>query len=153
MARTIVDLAAMFKVVAGWDDTDPMSAPVPAGPGAAVAGLGVGYFEDDGRTPVTRETREAVRAAARAVAEAGYRVEPFLPEGLERARELWTVFFCEAGLMLLKDPLKGLEIELPILNRARGGPVPMVGPSTTGSNSRQEHTLDRPSHVTSILTL
>jgi Asp-tRNA(Asn)/Glu-tRNA(Gln) amidotransferase A subunit family amidase len=127
MARTVADLAAMFAVVAGWDEADPLSAPVPLRSGAAID-VGVGYFEDDGRTPVTRETGEAVRSAARAAADAGYRVEPCLPEGLERARELWSVFFCQMGLMLLGEPLKGLEIELPILKEflAAGARPPLT---------------------------
>lgn len=116
MARTVADVAALFEVVVGWDDSDPMAAPVPVSfLDVPVGEVPVGYFEDDGRTPVTRETREAVFAAARAAAEAGYRVEPFRPDGLEQARKLWHIFFCEIGLLALKEPLKGLEIELPIL--------------------------------------
>ena len=42
----------------------------------------VGYFEDDGRTPVTPETRAAVRTAAEALRRAGFQVEPFRPDGL-----------------------------------------------------------------------
>jgi amidase len=49
----------------------------------------IGYFEDDGRTPVTAETRAAVRTAAEALKRAGFEVEPFRPEGLEQARQLW----------------------------------------------------------------
>ena len=44
----------------------------------------IGYFEDDERTPVTAETRAAVRTAANALKRAGFRVEPFRPEGLSR---------------------------------------------------------------------
>ena len=59
--------------------------------------LRVGYFEDDGRTPVTPETRAAVRTAAEALRRAGFQVEPFRPEGLEEARVLWKKFFVSAG--------------------------------------------------------
>ena len=76
----------------------------------------IGYFEDDGRTPVTPETRAAVRIAAEALRRAGFEVEPFLPEGLEKARELWWQFFGFAGAMLLGPLLRGHESELsPIL--------------------------------------
>jgi Asp-tRNA(Asn)/Glu-tRNA(Gln) amidotransferase A subunit family amidase len=117
MARTVADVYAMFKVVAGWNDADPMAAPVP------IASLGatphsacrIGFFEDDGRTPVTPETRAAVRAAAKAAAGAGYEVEGVTPTGLDRARELWETFFCEVGLLVLNEPLNGAERALPIL--------------------------------------
>lgn len=124
MARTVADLAALFAVVAGWDDDDPMAAPAPLGSAdGPPRGIRIGYFEDDGRTPVTKETREAVLAAARAAADAGYDVEPFRPDGLERARDLWSIFFCEIGLLVLNAPLKGGEVDLPILQEfLAGGP-------------------------------
>lgn len=115
MARTVGDLALIFGAIAGWDDTDPMAAPVPVRTPEALASVRVGFFEDDGRTPVTAETRAAVRAAAAAAAGAGCRVEPFRPSGLDRARELWDIFFCETALLVLKDPLKGAELDLTIL--------------------------------------
>jgi amidase len=42
---------------------------------------------------------------------------------------LWLVFFCEVGLMLLEEPLRGLERELPILKEflATGTPPPLTG--------------------------
>src|SRR4051812_29277591 len=88
MARTVADLAAMFDAIAGWDEDDPMAAPVALQPDATslLGGLRVAYFEDDGRTPVTAETRAAVRAAAHAAAEAGCVVEESRPPCLDRAR-------------------------------------------------------------------
>ncbi|MGH3055542.1 MAG: amidase family protein, partial [Gaiellaceae bacterium] len=47
---------------------------------------------------------------------AGFSVEPFRPEGLERAQQLWWQFFGIAGGMLLGPMTKGREVELsPIL--------------------------------------
>src|SRR5207245_3748066 len=74
-----------------------------------------GWIETDRRTPVTRETRDAVRAAAKAVAAAGHDVEPIAVDGLEKARELWGVFFARIGRLLLSELLHGAEAELPIL--------------------------------------
>jgi Asp-tRNA(Asn)/Glu-tRNA(Gln) amidotransferase A subunit family amidase len=80
--------------------------------------LKVGYFMDDGRTPVTAETRLAVRAAAEALRSAGFQVEPFQPEGLEEARLLWWKYFVVAGGMLLRPMFKGRESDLsPILKQ------------------------------------
>ena len=74
--------------------------------------LRVGYFEDDGRTPVTAETRAAVRAAAEALTHAGFEVEPFRPEELEQARQRWWQLFGIAGRMLLGPLTKGREADL-----------------------------------------
>jgi len=133
MARTVADVAAIFSVVAGWDDSDPMAAPVPLAPAHGPAGFRIGYFEDDGRMPVTHDTREAVRAAAKAAAGAGYIVEPFRPSSLDRARELWELFFCQVALEVLREPLAGAERELPILKEflKRGEPAPLTGLALT----------------------
>ena len=66
MARTIEDVRILFEAMAGWDDGDTASAPVALREvrDASLRGMGVGFFEDDGRTPVTRETRDAVKRAA-----------------------------------------------------------------------------------------
>ena len=77
---------------------------------------GIGFFEDDERTPVTVETRAAVGRAASLLAGRGFRVDKFRPEGLEEARHLWWQFFGTAGGMMLAPMLRGHEKELsPIL--------------------------------------
>ena len=130
MARTIRDVYAMFGAIQGWDEGDPMSAPVPL---AALEPeprrqMRVGVFEDDGQIAVTPETRAAVRAAARAAGDAGYEIEEFRPSGLDRMRDLWDIFFCEMALLVLKEPLKGAEIELAILKEflRRGARPPLT---------------------------
>ena len=62
MARTVADLKILFEVMQGPDDGDPSSAPVPLRKLNAedLENIRIGYFEDDGRTPVTKETRAAV---------------------------------------------------------------------------------------------
>jgi Asp-tRNA(Asn)/Glu-tRNA(Gln) amidotransferase A subunit family amidase len=118
MARSVGDIRLLFDAMAGADDGDPCSAPVPVchPTKEALRRTTIGFFEDDGRTPVTPETRDAVRLAARVLENAGVRVEPFRPEGLERARQLWWKFFGTAGGMILGPMLRGHETELsPIL--------------------------------------
>src|SRR5579863_5729770 len=120
MARTVSDLKVLFEVMQGPDDGDPSAAPVPVRwPSRSdLKKLRIGYFEDDERTPVTAETRATVRAAAEALKRAGFRVEPFRPEGLEQARQLWWKFFGIAGGMLLGPMTKGKEADLsPILKQ------------------------------------
>src|ERR1700686_4444873 len=111
MARTVADVRALFEVMQGPDDGDTCAAPVPLRwPTEDEARkLRVGYFEDDGRTPVTTETRAAVRTAAEALRAAGFQVEPFRPEGLEEARVLWKQFFVAAGGMLIRPMFHGRE--------------------------------------------
>src|SRR5499427_3498800 len=111
MARTAADLKVLFEVMQGPDDGDTCAAPVPVRwpDNEDLKTLRVGYFEDDGRTPVTPETREAVKAAAEALRRAGFRVEPFRPEGLEEARILWKKFFVKMGGMLIGPMFNGRE--------------------------------------------
>ncbi|MGD1021920.1 MAG: amidase [Candidatus Sulfotelmatobacter sp.] len=120
MARNIGDLKILFEIMQGVDVGDTNAAPVP------LRWLGqeerrklrIGYFEDDGRTPVTAETRAAVRTAAEALRSSGFQVEPFQPQGLEEARQLWWKYFVVAGGMLLKPMFDGRESDLsPILKQ------------------------------------
>jgi Asp-tRNA(Asn)/Glu-tRNA(Gln) amidotransferase A subunit family amidase len=104
----------------GPDDGDPCAAPVPLRwPGEdELKSLRISYFEDDGRTPVTPETRAAVRTAAEALRCAGFQVEPFRPQGLEQARQLWWKFFGVAGAMMLGPMTKGHEADIsPLLKQ------------------------------------
>jgi len=120
MARTVADLKLLFEVMQGPDAGDPSAAPVPLRwPNqAGLNNLRIGFFEDDGRTPVTAETRAAGRTAADGLGRAGFDVQPFRPEGLEQARELWWKLFGIAGGMLLRPMFAGREAELsPILKQ------------------------------------
>jgi amidase len=123
MARTIEDVRTLFEVMAGWADGDlrdgdPYSAPVEVREihETSLRSVRIGFFEDDSRTPVTQETRSAVNRAATLLLSCGFRVDPFRPEGLEEARQLWWEFFGTAGGMILEPMLRGHESELsPIL--------------------------------------
>ena len=120
MARTVADLKALFEVMQGPDDGDAAAARVPlCWPGEReIKNLRVGYFTDDGRTPVTQETRAAVQNAADALRGAGFQVEPFRPEGLEEARELWKKFFVKVAGMRIRPMFHGREHDLsPILRQ------------------------------------
>jgi amidase len=58
---------------------------------------------------VTPETRAAVNAAATALGEAGFRVEPFRPSTLEQLRKLWWKFFVQCGAMFYAPEIRGRE--------------------------------------------
>ncbi len=123
MARTVSDLKLLFEVMQGLDYGDAAAAPVrvqwPSG--SELKRLRIGYFEEDGRTPVTSETRAAVNTAVEALRHVGFTVEPFRPDGLEKARQLWWQFFGIAGGMLLRPMTEGREDELsPLLKQFLG---------------------------------
>jgi len=130
MARNVGDLKLLFEVVQGPDDGDAQSAPVSLRwpDFKTVKNIRVGYFEDDDRTPVTPETRAAIRTATEGLRRTGFTVEPFRPQGLESARKLWWQFFGVAGGMMLGSMLAGHEpdtspILLQFLERVKQEPA------------------------------
>ncbi len=135
LARNMDDLKVLFEVMQGPDDGDPSAAPVPLHWPAddELKRIRIGYFEDDGRTPVTPETRAAVRTAAEVLQRAGFQVERFRPEGLDLARQLWWQLFGIAGGMLLGPMIKGHEADLsPMLQEFSRGVA--AKPSHTGES-------------------
>ena len=123
MGRTARDLKTLFEVMQGPDDGDTCAAPVPLRWPTLdeIKRLRIGYFEDDGRTPVTPEIRAALRSAADALSRAGFQVEPFRPQGLEEARVVWKKFFVKMGGMLLNPMFEGEEQkQSPILKQFLG---------------------------------
>lgn len=120
MARTVGDVERLFEVIAGPDPGDPASAPVPLRKWteAEIRKLRVGYFEDDGATPVTEETAAAVRAAADALRQQGFQVEPWRPENLDRVWQFWWNLFGRAINMAFTPMVQGREAELSPMYRA-----------------------------------
>jgi Asp-tRNA(Asn)/Glu-tRNA(Gln) amidotransferase A subunit family amidase len=109
MARTMEDVTLLFRTLCGQDACDPVSPPV----ALRTQSLNelrvhtVGFFEDDGIVPVTPETRAAVQAAAQALREAGFHVEPFRPRTLEQLRKLWWKFFVQCGAIFYAPAIEG----------------------------------------------
>jgi amidase len=114
MARTVEDLKILFEVIAGYDYADPASSPVglQTFQDRDKRKLRIGYYLDDGFSSPTEDTQNAVQSAANALKDAGYEVEQFLPDVLDRARELWFVIFVECSAMLLQRMVSGKEKEI-----------------------------------------
>ena len=114
MARTVRDVELIFQAIAGPDNGDPNAAPVSLRPvdAKSLRETRIGYFEDDGRTPVTLETRRAIQRSAEVLRDAGFVVEPFRPEGLEEARQLWRVLFVDGAAMVLRQAYQGRESDM-----------------------------------------
>jgi amidase len=134
MARTIADVSLLFRTLSGHDPADPASAPVALRePGLdELRSNRIGFFADDELVLVTPETRAAVHAAAAALREAGFRVEPFRPSTLELLRKLWSKFFVQCGAMFYAAEIRGREDELsPIFNEFLG--IAAGAPALTGA--------------------
>lgn len=131
MARTMVDVELMFRTLGGQDDADPASPPMALREVSLeeLRSQRIGVFEDDGLVPVTQETRAAVQAAAGALRDAGFRVEPFRPRTLEQLRKLWWTFFVQCGAMFYEPEVRrGREKLSPIFREFldiadRSGPL------------------------------
>ena len=111
MARKVADLKLLFEVMQGPDNGETCAAPVPVRWPSSddLRRVKIGYFEDDGRTPVTPEIRRAVHTAVEALRRRGFHVESFQPKGLEEARVLWKKFFVKVGGMLIEPMFRGRE--------------------------------------------
>ncbi|MGB7189283.1 MAG: amidase, partial [Acidobacteriaceae bacterium] len=114
MARTIADVTLLFRVLSGRDPIDPSSPPADFREVSLdeAKQIPIGWFDDDGITPVTEETRQAVRNAASALERQGFAVRRFRPASLEAARVLWWKFFVQCGEMFYAPTIRGREHEL-----------------------------------------
>ena len=92
MARSVADLALAMRVLAapGQEAFDPSHAPVPwTAADAAVAGVRVGVYDDDGFFAASPAVKRAVADAARALEAQGARCVPFVPPGVPGAIEIF----------------------------------------------------------------
>ena len=114
MARSMADVELLFRTLVGQDAVDPASPPVSKRRWSdnQLRRIPIAYFEDDGLTPVTAETRAAIQSAVEALRTAGFRVEAFRPRTLELLRQLWWKFFVQCGAMFYAPEIKGREHQL-----------------------------------------
>lgn len=110
MARSIEDVALLFRAVSQPLGRSGAEAPVPLGEAKRAT---VAVLEDDGLIPVTPETRVAVQAAAQELERFGFRVVRVAPPAfLEEARRLWRVFFLQCGAMFYASTIEGRREQL-----------------------------------------
>ena len=112
MARTVADLALLFRVIAhplpsGFSDR---ASSLEEG-AAALRGLRVAWYTDDGVAPVTDDTRNAVAAAAKVLGHAGLEVNEAKPPGISRGSALWIELFARAAAEQLRKLYQGREDE------------------------------------------
>lgn len=104
MARSVGDLRLLFEVL-----TDPRSGALTSV--ADLKGTSVAFYTDDGVTPVTEDTKKAVRAAAQALRDAGLGVDERRPPHVERGYDLWLRLFSRASVVQLRTVYAGYEAE------------------------------------------
>jgi len=107
MASSVSDLQMLFNVLAASESSDVLDKTMQA----RLAGTRVAWYSDDGVSTVTPETRAAVEAAARALADAGFDVAEARPPGIERGYELWLKLFSRASVVQLREVYAGREDE------------------------------------------
>jgi amidase len=111
MARRVEDLALLFRVLAeptqfeATQNTEHWLDP------KQLRGLRVACYSDDGVTPVGEEIQSAVKAAARALADAGLEVTEELPPGVSRSSQLWVDLFARAANSEIASLYRGREDE------------------------------------------
>ena len=90
LARYVKDLALALPILVGEDGCDAGVIPMPLGTLASVrlTGLRMAVYTDDGEVPPTPDIIATVRAGARALAEAGLRIDEARPACLADARPL-----------------------------------------------------------------
>jgi Asp-tRNA(Asn)/Glu-tRNA(Gln) amidotransferase A subunit family amidase len=110
MARSVADVRLLYEVLAGHDDADPFSAPVPPYTPPA-DGICVGVMEQFGAVPVDRRARDAVLTAAELLRAHRFDVAAFAPSGLEKAPNLWSFFFSDLAVPFTREIIAGREDE------------------------------------------
>jgi Asp-tRNA(Asn)/Glu-tRNA(Gln) amidotransferase A subunit family amidase len=101
MARSIDDLALLFRVLAAQTESDREDDRRGA----------VAFYVHDGVAPVTAETEAAVRLAAKELVDAGYDVREERPPSVTEGPRLWVELFSRITAEQLRDFYRGREDE------------------------------------------
>src|SRR5579871_3276878 len=94
LARNAADLRVLFRVLAGYDFADPFAAPVPLRD-PNLGGVRIGLMPRFYDVPVESGVAAAVEKAAGCLRDLRFPLEPFQPQGLQPAPNLWWFFFGE----------------------------------------------------------
>ncbi len=111
MARSAEDLRLLFSALVAFDPEDPFSTPVKPGERPS-AGTRIGVWEQFYSVPVAPEIRDAIRRAGAILETAGYPTAEFIPQGLERAPNLWSVLFSQWPQQETRKLIEGREADV-----------------------------------------
>jgi amidase len=124
MARSAEDLRLLFSALVAFDPEDPFSTPVEPRKRPS-AGTRIGVWEQFYSVPVAPEIRDAIRRAAAILETAGYPTAEFIPQGLERAPNLWAVLFSQWPQQETRKLIAGREADVHrTLLESLGAPPP-----------------------------
>jgi Asp-tRNA(Asn)/Glu-tRNA(Gln) amidotransferase A subunit family amidase len=154
MARSVGDLRILFQVMSGPDAGDAMTAPAPFRESKrSNTKLRIGILEGEVLGRVTPETQTAVRQAAQHLAFAGFELEPFKLNNLERVLELWWFFFGTVVGELFEGEIRGRQgllspVFCDYLDAARpAGSKPMTMPQFVGMCAARDRERERILHA------
>jgi amidase len=109
LARSVADLSLLFGVIAAATQSEISLNAALDRDAERLQGLRVAWYTDDGVAPVTRETRDAVVAAAKALSERGLEVDEAKPPGVADGFRLWIELFSRAVTEQLREFYRGKE--------------------------------------------
>ncbi len=116
LGRTVADLWALLRVLAGPDGIDPAAREIPLEDPTSIDLRDVTVYpvEDNARVRVRPVMRHAVRRATAALVDAGARVGHLPGERLRRGFEMWSAALTRAGAPDYADLLGGHGPPIPI---------------------------------------
>ncbi len=106
MARTVADVSLLFRVLAGIESAAWSNALTDSD---QLTGLGVCWYDYDGVTPVSRDTRIAVGAAVAALEKAGLHCVEKQPPAVAEGGRLWIDLYAESSANDLREFYSGCE--------------------------------------------
>jgi amidase len=108
MARQVSDLRLLFNALSGMTSPNTADASIQKRR-ASMRGWRVSRYVDDGVSPVTEETQDAVETAIAALTAAGLVIEEARPPGIELGHALWLKLFSRASVVQLRNVYAGHE--------------------------------------------
>jgi len=121
LARYVEDLTLVLPVISGIDMQDPAIVPMPLGdPGAIdLRQLRVAFHTDNGIVTPSADITEAVKKAAKALADVGISEEEGRPSAIEQTYEIYLGLFTADGGSGLESVLKdaGTQRVHPLMQR------------------------------------
>ena len=109
LARSVADLSLLFGVMADATQFEINQDASLDRDTTRLQGLRVAWYTDDGVAPVTRETRDAVLASAKALSDRGLEVDEAKPPGIADGFRLWIELFARAVTEQLREFYRGRE--------------------------------------------
>ena len=106
MARTVADVALLFQVLAGMEAVAASESAIDSN---HLRGLRVCWYDYDGVTPVSADTRNAVGAAVKALEQAGLFSVEKRPPAIAAGSRLWVELFAAASANDLREFYSGRE--------------------------------------------